>query len=161
MLEHSVPPGISGGFTRVGDILLAEVRRTFVTQKRTPLLMVHGAFHGWWAYRRWLGTFASLGFPSYALSWRGHEGSVPLTSEQLCATGMADYADDVEAAMASIGEPLTFIHKPGAGIQVDVNGAAKGTIKGDDFARALLSIWLGPQPPNLELKSGLLGGACG
>ena len=62
---------------------------------------------------------------------------------------------------AKTGERLTFIHKPGAGIQVDVNGATKGTIKGDDFARALLSIWLGPQPPNLELKSGLLGGACG
>ena len=59
------------------------------------------------------------------------------------------------------GERLTFIHKPGAGIQVDVNGAVKGTIKGDDFAKAFLSIWLGADPPNPELKAGLLGGACG
>ena len=36
------------------------------------------------------------------------------------------------------GERLTFIHKPGAGLQVDVNGAVKGTIKGDDFAKAFL-----------------------
>jgi hypothetical protein len=58
------------------------------------------------------------------------------------------------------GQRLTFIHTPGAGIQVDVNGTVKGTIKGDDFATAFLSIWLGPHPPNPGLKSGLLGGAC-
>jgi len=59
------------------------------------------------------------------------------------------------------GERLTFVHKPGAGIQVDVNGAVKGTIKGDDFAKTFLSIWLGANPPNPGLKAGLLGGACG
>ena len=58
------------------------------------------------------------------------------------------------------GQRMTFIQKPGVGTQVDVNGAVKGTIKGDDFAKALFSIWLG-DPPNSEIKSGLLGGACG
>jgi hypothetical protein len=58
------------------------------------------------------------------------------------------------------GQRMTFIQKPGAGTQVDVNGTVKGTIKGDDFSKALLSIWLG-DPPNPEIKSGLLGGACG
>ena len=58
------------------------------------------------------------------------------------------------------GQRLTFTHKPGAGIQVGVNGTVKGTIPGDDFATAFLSIWLGPHPPNPNLKSGLLGGAC-
>ena len=32
---------------------------------------------------------------------------------------------------------------------------------GDDFAKAFLSIWLGTDPPNPEIKAGLLGGACG
>ena len=59
------------------------------------------------------------------------------------------------------GQRLTFIRRPGAGIQVDVNGTVKGTIEGDDFARAFVSIWLGATPPNPELKSGLLGGECG
>ena len=45
--------------------------------------------------------------------------------------------------------------------QVDVNGAVKGTIKGDDFAKAFLAIWLGGDPPNPEIKAGMLGGACG
>ena len=59
------------------------------------------------------------------------------------------------------GQRLTFVAKPGTGVEVNVNGAVKGTIKGDDFAKALLAIWLGPDPPNAEIKSGLLGGACG
>ena len=58
------------------------------------------------------------------------------------------------------GQKLTFIRKPGAGILVDVNGTEKGTVIGDDFATAFLSIWLG-DPPNSEIKTGLLGGACG
>ena len=32
-----------------------------------------------------------------------------------------------------------------------------GTIKGDDSARRC---WLGPRPPNADLKTGLLGGQC-
>lgn len=59
------------------------------------------------------------------------------------------------------GQRMTFTFKPGTGLQVNVNGAMKGTIKGDDFAKAFLSIWLGPDPPNPEIKVGLLGGACG
>ena len=58
------------------------------------------------------------------------------------------------------GQRITLVHKPGAGVDVNVNGAAKGTIKGDDFAKALFAIWLA-DPPNPEIKSGLLGGACG
>jgi hypothetical protein len=59
------------------------------------------------------------------------------------------------------GQRLTFTRLPGVGIQVDVNGVVKGTIPGDDFARALIAIWLGPNPADPELKSGLLGGPCG
>jgi hypothetical protein len=59
------------------------------------------------------------------------------------------------------GQRMTFTFKPGTGVSVIVNGAAKGTIKGDDFGKALLSIWLGADPPNPEIKAGLLGGACG
>lgn len=58
------------------------------------------------------------------------------------------------------GQRLILTYTPGAGVEVVVNGAAKGTLKGDDFARALFSIWLG-DPPNPEIKKGLLGGACG
>ena len=59
------------------------------------------------------------------------------------------------------GHRLTFDRLPHAGVQVSINGVPKGTIEGDDFSRALMSIWLGATPPNPELKSGLLGGECG
>ena len=59
------------------------------------------------------------------------------------------------------GQQLTLTHTPGAGIDVTVNGKVQGTIAGEDFARALLAIWLGPKPPNPGLKAGLLGGTCG
>jgi hypothetical protein len=58
------------------------------------------------------------------------------------------------------GDKVMFVHKPGTGVEVSMNGAVKGTVKGDDFAKALLAIWLGADPPNPEIKSGLLGGAC-
>ena len=59
------------------------------------------------------------------------------------------------------GEQMSFTHKPGKGVAVDIGEAPKGMIEGDDFARALLSIWLGAHPPNAGLKAGLLGGPCG
>lgn len=59
------------------------------------------------------------------------------------------------------GQRLRLVSKPGAGVQVDINDTVKGTIKGDDFSRALFSIWLGPHPPNPGLTAGLLGGPCG
>jgi hypothetical protein len=59
------------------------------------------------------------------------------------------------------GGVLAFSYAPGSGVTVGVDGKPAGTIEGDDFAKALLSIWLGQEPPNAELKAGLLGAACG
>jgi Chalcone isomerase-like len=59
------------------------------------------------------------------------------------------------------GQRLSFVRLPHSGVQVVVNEVKKGLIEGDDFARALITIWLGATPPNPELKSGLLGGECG
>ncbi len=85
---------------------------------------------------------------------KNSKGQLPALNERIAM--LNGWMADVKS-----GQRLTFIHKPGAGIEVNVNGAAKGTIKGDDFAKAFLSIWLGSDPPNPEIKAGLLGGACG
>jgi hypothetical protein len=58
------------------------------------------------------------------------------------------------------GQYLSFTDDPAKGIAVDVNGAGGSAIEGTDFAAALLSIWLGSEPPNEDIKSGLLGGKC-
>jgi hypothetical protein len=89
------------------------------------------------------------------------EGFEKNSKDQLPA--LKDRIATLNGWMADVktGERLTFIRKPGTGLQVDVNGVTKGLIKGDDFARAFLAIWLGADPPNPEIKAGLLGGACG
>ena len=58
------------------------------------------------------------------------------------------------------GQTLTFKRDPAVGVNVDINGKGGSTIEGADFASALLAIWLGAKPPNDDLKTGLLGGAC-
>jgi hypothetical protein len=58
------------------------------------------------------------------------------------------------------GQVLTFATNGAGGVDVALDGASKGGIEGKDFASALLGIWLGSEPPNEDLKSGLLGGAC-
>jgi hypothetical protein len=55
------------------------------------------------------------------------------------------------------GQELIFTYKMGTGIEVGIDGAVIGTVEGDDFSAAFLSIWLGYFPPNQNLKDGLLG----
>ena len=95
------------------------------------------------------------------LSKGWQEGFENNTKVQLPA--LKDRIEKLKGMMADMktGQRLTFIAKPGEGIEVNVNGAVKGTIEGDDFTKAFLSIWLGAKPPNPGLKTGLLGGSCG
>ncbi len=55
------------------------------------------------------------------------------------------------------GESMTFLYVPGKGTTVAIRGKDVTTIEGPDFARAMFACWLGPKPPNAELKEGLLG----
>lgn len=55
------------------------------------------------------------------------------------------------------GDRVWLDYEPGSGTSVSVNGRARGTIPGRDFMRALLSVWLGPDPPSDDLKRQLLG----
>ncbi|MGI9386025.1 MAG: chalcone isomerase family protein [Methyloligellaceae bacterium] len=57
------------------------------------------------------------------------------------------------------GQLLIFSYLPDNGTTVTLEGTKKAVIKGAEFASALFSLWLG-NPPNQELKVGLLGGAC-
>lgn len=58
------------------------------------------------------------------------------------------------------GHVLGFIHEPGKGVALNVNGTAVPALGGPEFAAALLKVIIGAEPPNSELKVGLLGGAC-
>ena len=55
------------------------------------------------------------------------------------------------------GDTMTFTSRPGAGVEVAVRGAVKGTVPGDDFSRTLFTVWFGPEPGDPNLKRGMLG----
>jgi hypothetical protein len=54
-------------------------------------------------------------------------------------------------------EQMVVTYLPGTGTTVTVSGKDKLTIPGQAFGQLVLSMWLGPKPPNGDLKSGLLG----
>jgi chalcone isomerase-like protein len=56
------------------------------------------------------------------------------------------------------GDEIAFTWVPDKGIQIAVRGTDRGTIEGRDFGDALLSVWLGPNPVQEDLKKALLGG---
>jgi Chalcone isomerase-like len=56
------------------------------------------------------------------------------------------------------GDQILLTYVPGKGTVVSAKGAEKGVIEGKDFSDALLSVWLGPNPVQADLKPALLGG---
>jgi Chalcone isomerase-like len=83
---------------------------------------------------------------------RSAKGQLPALRERIAI--LNGWMTDLKS-----GQQMTFISRPGVGVEVDISGSVKATVKGDDFAKAFLSIWLG-SPPNAEIKAGLLGGVC-
>lgn len=58
------------------------------------------------------------------------------------------------------GTQLSLAYRPGHGVQLVVDGKVLGTETDDHFANLVFRAWLGPQPPDKDLKEGLLGGPC-
>jgi hypothetical protein len=68
---------------------------------------------------------------------------------------------DVDRFLAAIeplreGGEMVFTYTPQTGTSVEINGSEKVIIPGAAFQQMLLSVWLGPYPPNASLKKGLL-----
>ena len=55
------------------------------------------------------------------------------------------------------GDEIVMTYVPGKGTVVTAKGVEKGVIEGKDFADALFSVWLGPNPVQEDLKKALLG----
>jgi len=54
-------------------------------------------------------------------------------------------------------EQFVVTYVPGTGTTVTVRDKEKLTIPGAAFGQLVFSMWLGPKPPNGDLKTGLLG----
>ena len=55
------------------------------------------------------------------------------------------------------GDVIRLDYLPDSGTHVRINGEWRGTVEGNDFFRALLSIWLGEKPVTKALRKGMLG----
>ena len=58
---------------------------------------------------------------------------------------------------AGDGDVFAMEYLPGDGTAVMINGETVGTIAGGEFFRALLAVWVGPEPPDADLRRGMLG----
>lgn len=92
---------------RIGDDL--ELLGALPAQPtRAPLLFVHGAFAGAWCWvEHFLPWFAERGYPSYAVSLRGHGGS--RGEARLVHHSVRDYVRDVDCAAEFIGSPAIIV----------------------------------------------------
>lgn len=109
-----------------------EVRARLPTrsQGKPPLLFVHGGYCDGWCWEPYfLPWFAARGYPSYALSLRGHGASGG--RESLFVTSLDDYVADVERVRSGLPSPPILIgHSMGAAIverllgEASVRGAA-------------------------------------
>ena len=79
-------------------------------------------------------------------------------SPEAAKTVKADI-DRLTAALEAVkpGDQMIFTYLPGKGTTFAVNGNEKLTIANPAFAPVLFSVWLGPKPPNADLKKGILG----
>lgn len=78
------------------------------------------------------------------------------------AAAVKAQTDQLASIMKSIGQlkegnVLAFDFVDG-GTRVSLNGAAKGTIPGEAFNKALTNAWIGDKPVQDDLKKAMLGG---
>jgi len=76
--------------------------------KATPILFVHGKWHGAWCWQdHFMPYFSQNGYEVYAVSLRGHGNSDG--REKLRWHSIADYAEDIHWAKEQIGVPPIII----------------------------------------------------
>jgi len=78
------------------------------------------------------------------------------------AAAVKPQSDQLASIIKSIGQlkegnVLVFDYVDG-GTRVSLNGAAKGTIPGEAFNKALTNAWIGDKPVQDDLKNAMLGG---
>ena len=104
---------------------------------RGTVLFVHGAYCGAWIWAEtFLPYFCQQGWDCYAVSLRGHGGS----EGALSWSTLADYVDDIEAAMERVGEPVVLIGHSMGGLVVQHYLARPGKAKGVQAAALIATV---------------------
>lgn len=92
------------------EVLTAQPKQS---QHTTPLLFVHGAWHGAWCWENFLPYFAEHGYEAHALSLRGHGESEGRDGIRWYS-GARDYVADVAQVVDGLGKtPVLIGHSMG------------------------------------------------
>ncbi len=102
----------------VDGLFVKEISRIEPTCLKTPILMVHGACHGWWTYHKWLHFFAAAGWKAYSMSLRNHTASYSIPEEKYLKLTVDDYAEDVLRVLTWLDRPAILIGHSMGGITV-------------------------------------------
>lgn len=83
---------------------------------RTPILLLHGAWHGAWCWEYWLEYFASLGYQVHAFSLPGH-GASSSHKRHINFYTLGNYVDVLSAQVAQVSStPVVVGHSMGGAI---------------------------------------------
>jgi pimeloyl-ACP methyl ester carboxylesterase len=79
----------------------------------TPILFVHGAWHAAWCWENFLPYFAQQGYPSYAISLRGHGASEGRDKIRWHSAAHGYVADVAQIAQTLTKRPILVGHSMG------------------------------------------------
>ncbi len=82
---------------KAGKLYVADVH---ADKAKGSIVLAYGICHGAWCWDKMQDYLASHGFDSYALSYRGHNGSDGY--DRLQEWTISDYTDDVESVVTEI-----------------------------------------------------------
>ncbi|SHO44271.1 alpha/beta hydrolase family protein [Anaerocolumna xylanovorans] len=77
-----------------------------ISEKKPPLLFVHGAYTGSWMWSKYIPHFAEEGWKCYVMNLRGHYKSRAM---DLTRVSFEDYLEDIKEIIAECGEPPVMI----------------------------------------------------
>lgn len=108
MAEASVPIPAPIDNRRIAGLQVLSARPQIVDPDRSPIILVHGAWHGAWCWRpHFLPFFAGHGYEVSALDLSGHGGSP--ARKTMRWTRIADYVDDVLSVVETMQRPPVVI----------------------------------------------------
>ena len=82
----------------------------------TPILLLHGAWHGAWCWDNWRRHLSSLGYEVHAVSFPGHGGS-SCHKGPLNRYNLDDYVDALADAVSAVSPtPVVVGHSMGGGV---------------------------------------------
>jgi pimeloyl-ACP methyl ester carboxylesterase len=103
----------SGAVTSTHELEVIE-RQPATDSGKPPLVFVHGLGHGAWCWENWQQAAAEAGYPSYAVSLRGHGGSGGPLRRSL----LAHYVDDVVRTASALPQPAVLVGHSMGGLVV-------------------------------------------